>query len=100
MYQISSTLYLEVLNHLVGQIDNKGYYSGSFELDFDDIRCRMTLSAVIYRSHNIDAEHGESSIEDIIPVWWEFHTITANGDGEEILNDFSFNELTTYLEEV
>ena len=100
MYQISSTLYLQVLNLLAGHIDNKGYYSGSFELDFDDIRCRMTLSAVIYRSKDIDAEYGKSSIEDIIPVWWEFHTKTANGDGEEILNDFSFNELRTYLEEV
>lgn len=100
MYQITSKLYLEVLNHLIGQIDNKGYYSGSFELDFDDIRCRMTLSAVIYRSNNSDSESNGSEIEDIIPVWWEFHTITANGDGEEILNDFSFNELRTYLEEV
>ena len=59
MYQISSTLYLQVLNLLVGHIDNKGYYSGSFELDFDDIRCRMTLSAVIYRSKDIDAEYGK-----------------------------------------
>lgn len=100
MYQISSTLYLQVLNLLVGHIDNKGYYSGSFELDFDDIRCRMTLSAVIYRSKDIDAEHHQRGIDDIIPVWWEFHTLTANGDGEEILNDFSFNELRTYLEEV
>lgn len=100
MYQISSTLYREVLDCLVGQIDNREYFSGSLELDFDDIRCRMTLSAVIYCSYDFNAEQSVRTISDIIPVWWEFHTLKANGNGEEILNDFSFNELRTYIKEV
>lgn len=100
MYKISPTLYREVLNHLIGQIDNKAYYSGSFDLDFDDIRCHIILSAVIYHSHDSYLEQEIPTIDDIIPIWWEFHSISANGDGEEVLNDFSFNELRTYIKEV
>ena len=39
-------------------------------------------------------EGDRDAIADLGPVWWEFHTA---GDGGEVLNDFSFSELRTYL---
>jgi hypothetical protein len=33
-------------------------------------------------------------IDNIIPVWWEFHSTTDEG---EVLNDFDFAELKEYL---
>ncbi len=98
MYKISSALYSEVADRLRGYIDGKGYYSGSFEFDFEGIHCLMRLSGVIYRTHETLFENCTRCIEDIVPVWWEFHTFDEAGD--ELLNEFSFNELREYLKEI
>jgi hypothetical protein len=31
----------------------------------------------------------------MVPVWWEFHTFV---NGEEVLNNFSFNEMREYID--
>ena len=31
---------------------------------------------------------------DLVPVWWEFHTVGSDG---EALNDFSFSEVRALL---
>ena len=63
--------------------------------EYGDVFCRMTLSAVIYRQSQPDEGCSICAITDIIPVWWEFHTFI---DGDEVLNDFSFNELREYIQ--
>lgn len=94
MYTISSKLYLQLATHLVELVEWDNYYSGSFEFYFDDVLCRMTLSAVIYRQSQPDEGFSHCAITDMIPVWWEFHTYV---DGDEVLNDLSFNELREYI---
>lgn len=98
MYEISSALYSEVADRLRGYIDGKGYYSGSFEFDFEGIHCLMRLSGVIYRTRETIFGNQTHCIEDMVPVWWEFHTF--NEEGVELLNEFSFNILREHLKEI
>lgn len=96
MYNILPELYREVVVKILDEIGSRDYYSGSFDFESEDVSCRIVLSAVIYRD-NVHYPEGEYSlVKDIVPVWWEFHTYL---DGNECLNNFSFNELREYIAE-
>ncbi len=95
MYTISSKLYHHLASHLVELVGQCGYYSGSFEFEFDGVWCEMTLSAVVYHQSEPDEGYKSCAVTDMIPVWWEFHTFV---DGDEVLNDMSFNELREYIQ--
>ena len=56
--------------------------------------CRLTASLVLYRSDDRWPEGCRRRLTDVVPVWWEFHTVTADG---EMPNDFSFAELRPCL---
>lgn len=95
MYEVSNDLYLEVADHLASVADDGGYFSGSFDVVFGDVECHVILSAIIYHCTLSLPEGREVDvISDVVPVWWEFHTYI---DGEEMLNDFSFDRLREYL---
>ena len=95
MYTISSKVYLEVAERLSALIGSLNYYSGWFEFESDELFCRMVLSIFIHR-HKETLPEGRvvDVIDNIIPVWWEFHTTLEQG---EVLNDFDFAELKEYL---
>ena len=95
MYTILSKLYHHLASHLVELVGQRGYYSGSFEFEFDGVWCEMTLSAVVYHQSEPDEGYNSCAVTDMIPVWWEFHTFV---DGDEVLNDMSFNELREYIQ--
>ncbi|MBR5864305.1 MAG: hypothetical protein IKY76_07060 [Alistipes sp.] len=88
MYEISSKLYQEVATRLVELAGFHGYISDSFEFEFEDVWCEMTISAVVYHQSSPDIGHSVCAVTDMIPVWWEFHTFV---DGDEVLNDMSFD---------
>lgn len=95
MYSISTDLYLEVRDQLFAEVGRQGYYSGSFDFEFGEVWCHMVLSAVIYNSSTTLPEgRPEFSIDDVVPVWWEFHTYIND---EEVLNDFSFETLRGFI---
>lgn len=96
MYRISPEFYCKVAELLLEQVDLKEYYSGMFEFDFENVRCRMVLSAVVYRRDMMQPEGMIRIVADVIPVWWEMHTEI---DGQEQLNDFSFNQLREHIKE-
>lgn len=96
MYKVSPEFYVALAEKLLEQIDLKEYYSGVFEFEFEDVSCRMVLSAVIYRSLTTYPEEPSRIVRDVVPIWWELHTYN---EGEECLNDFSFSELREYLKE-
>ena len=96
MYRISPKFYSEMVEMLLGLIDQKEYFSGSFEFEFECVSCRVLLSAVIYRRDSLWPEGERREVTDMVPVWWELHTEI---DGREVLNDFSFNELREYIKE-
>lgn len=96
MYDVSVQLYQQLYRLLSAEIGERGYYSGVLEFSFGEVDCSLHLSAVIYRKRDNFCEGGQSYISDIIPVWWEFHTNTSEG---EVLNNFSFNELRELIKE-
>lgn len=94
IYSVSTELYLEVAARLAEAIGGGSYFSGSLTFPFGDMECRLTASLIVYRRRERLPEGDRDAIADLVPVWWEFHT---TGDGGEVLNDFSFACLRTYL---
>lgn len=94
MYDISDQLYLDVADRLLARFGHDDYFTGTLSFEYEGVMCRMLCSVIIFRRLE-RCERGEVSlVHDAIPVWWEFHTITDQG---EVLNDFSFNVLRQYL---
>lgn len=94
MYDILPELYREVATQIIERTCNRDYYSGTFDFEWEDVECHMVLSAVVYYKEVCYPEGLFDVVSDLSPVWWEFHTYR---DGEEILNNFSFNEMREYL---
>ena len=96
MLQITPVFYEHIALVLLDQLHGEGYFSGSFEFDFGSVSCRMVLSAVVHYHANDPAVGYSGEVKDVVPVWWEFHTTTDDG---EVLNDFSFNELRNLIKQ-
>lgn len=94
IFSVSPELYEEVKRRLVDAIDDRGYYSGRIEFDYEGWDCRLVCSCFVYRTREEWPEGVARPITDLVPVWWEFHT--ADSDTEH-LNDFSFSTLRTLL---
>lgn len=90
MYPVSSELYRQVAARLAEAVGNHGYFSGTVEGEAEGAAWRLTVSAIVYRNRVSQPEGTFDPISDFVPVWWEFHTLTAEG---EVLNDFSFGEM-------
>lgn len=94
MFQVSSELYDEIAIRLREAFGGGGFYSGSVECAVGETLCRLTASLVLYHSDDRWPEGCRRRLTDVVPVWWEFHTVTADG---EVPNDFSFAELRPSL---
>ena len=94
MYEISSQIYEKTAQKLCDLVGGNGYFSGTLEFAHEDIECRMVASLIIYRKRVEMPEGLFDVIDDIVPVWWEFHTVI---DGEERINDFDFSLLKEYM---
>lgn len=94
MFKILPALYERVADMIIDSIGRSDYLSESLEFEFEDVECRLVFSAIIYRQR-LSLPEGECDvIDDVVPVWWEFHTVFEEG---ERLNDFSFSELRRYF---
>lgn len=93
-YSVSSALYRETAARLADAIDGGSYFSGSVRFDFDGMSCCLRASVIVYRRRESLPEGEFRPIVDLVPVWWEFHTV---GEAGEVLNDFSFSELKAYF---
>lgn len=89
MYEITSSIYLEIAERLVAAIGDKEFYSGAVVCYDGDVCCRLVSTLVVYRRKQ---QLGDSArpIINIVPVWWEMQTVMG---AESIDNDFSFSEL-------
>lgn len=90
MYSVLPELYHEAAARLSDAIDGENYFSGSLAFRFGDMDCRLTASVIVYRGRVSLPEGEQHPIADLVPVWWEFHTVGAEG---EVLNDFDFSEM-------
>ena len=68
--------------------------SQSWKLRFGDTDCRFTASVIVYRTRLSQPEGDAEPVSDLVPVWWEFHTFSAEG---EMLNDFDFSEMKRFV---
>ena len=94
MYDVLPELYQEVATKIIEQVGRRGYYSDALDFEWSGVECHMVLSAVVYRRTEQYPEGESSVVADMVPVWWEFHTFV---NGEEVLNNFSFNEMREYI---
>ena len=94
MYDVLPELYQEVATKIIEQVGRRGYYSGTLDFEWESVECHMVLSAVVHRRTEQFPEGEKWLVADMVPVWWEFHTYV---DGEEVLNNFSFNELREFI---
>ena len=93
MLNITSEIYRLVADRLRDAVGEAEFFSGTIAVAADvDYTLRTTL--LIYRREVSNESGSYSAIYDIVPVWWEFHTYI---DGDEVLNDFSFNTLREYI---
>ena len=89
LYSTSPALYETVRAQLIDAIGESGYFSGSLSFDFDGLLCTLRCSLIVSRRDERLPEGCFRCIADLIPVWWEYHTVDA--EGRELLNDFSFD---------
>lgn len=91
----SSTDY-EVLAELLGErIAASDFFSGTIECECGDFSARLIASLIIYRTPRSSAPPSGGEIYDIVPIWWEMHTLLT--DGSEVLNDFELRTLVPLL---
>ena len=93
MLNITSEIYRLVADRLRDAVGDADFFSGTIAVAADlDYTLRTTL--LIYRREVSDESGSWSAIYDLVPVWWEFHSVTGEG---EVLNDFDFEELRREL---
>lgn len=83
-YPIIPELYGIVARKLLDEIGEKSFYSGSFSFDYGSKECRFVASIVVYRSKVCLPEGDADRIDDLVPVWWEFHTSDQVGNAPTI----------------
>lgn len=89
-YSVPPALYEETFSRLAEAIGSRNYFSGTVSFPFEHVACRLTTSVIVYRRTESLPEGDFDVIDDLVPVWWEFHTETDEG---EVPNDFSFSAL-------
>ncbi|MBR2501632.1 MAG: hypothetical protein IKB68_04040 [Rikenellaceae bacterium] len=93
MLNITSDIYRLVADRLRDAVGEAEFFSGTIAVATDvDYTLRATL--LIYRRTVSDVSGSWRAISDVVPVWWEFHSTTNEG---ELLNDFDFAELRREL---
>lgn len=94
MYEIHSQIYEKTAQKLSDAIGSERYFAGTIEFTHEDVECRMRVTVMLYHKE-VDAPEGcYCVVDDIVPIWWEFHTVI---DGVERLNDFDFTLLKRYI---
>lgn len=94
---ITERQYREIAKKIIEEIVGRNYFSGSFEFEWEEYSARMLTTLIIYYTQVSRPEGEATIISDVIPVWWELHTMGEEG---EVLNDFSFNELRNYIKDL
>lgn len=93
MLNITSEIYRTVANRLREAVGEAEFFSGTIAVAADvDYTLRATL--LIYRRTVSDESGSWRAIDHVVPVWWEFHSVTYEG---EVLNDFDFAEFEREL---
>lgn len=94
MYEIPSQIYEKTAKKLCDAIGTAHYFAGTLEFTHDNVECRMCVTVMLHHK-KVDAPEGTTcAIGDMVPIWWEFHTVI---DGVEQINDFDFTLFKGYV---
>lgn len=94
---MNETIYTRFAERLLAEIGDGCYFNDSIEMDVEELHCLLRATLIVYREPRRDPDdpaQSRTTITDIVPVWWEFHTTQADGP---VPNDFSWRELREYL---
>lgn len=93
--RISDLVYLKLADFIVSNLRNKDYLKDSISVVDGDMEFTLSFTVIAYYSKSLDEEtYGHDILSDIIPVWWNFEAVEG---GMEVVTDFSFDELKTYI---
>lgn len=71
------------------------YYNRTYEVEFPEFRLELKISACVLGQKTTGGEGREWwEITNIVPTWWEAHTITEDG---EKLSDFTWPVFRDYI---
>lgn len=97
MIEITDNHYRAVAKRLLETIGKADFFNGTVVVNGADYQAQLRATLLIYhtpRRDPADLSHATTDITDIVPVWWEHHMQTADG---EVLNDFCWLEFKKYL---
>lgn len=87
MYEIPFNLYDDLACEICSSLRDIHYFNGRVVVDNGDVECSLTATIIIYRRRVSAMSEEFDDIVDAVPVWWECHTLTPEG---EVCNDFDF----------
>ncbi|MFI3258615.1 MAG: hypothetical protein R3Y16_00800, partial [Rikenellaceae bacterium] len=93
MYIFTSNEYKELSERLRESISSLNFYSGVVEFETDNVEIRFIATIMVYFRRDHYPEGEVNTLIDMVPVWWEMHTTTLDGD---VINDFDFTTLKEY----
>ncbi len=94
MLTISPKIYEHFAESLIKEIGSHNFCSANCTLQTPEVDYRLEATLLIRHILESLPEGDVLVIEEITPVWWEFHTSTDEG---EQLNDFDFNILRSMI---
>lgn len=94
MYKISHEIYTKLSEELIEKISSIKYYSGVIEFECDDVDIRFVATLIPHFMREKFNNREILSLHELVPVWWEMHTTTLDG---ECINDFDFNTFKEYI---
>lgn len=72
-----------------------GYYNLAHEVEFPEFRLELKISACVYGQKTTGGEGRQWwEITNIVPTWWEAHTITEDGEKP---SDFTWSVFRDYI---
>jgi hypothetical protein len=90
--EITAREYEEIASRLTDAINGNTYFSDSISGE----GWRFTPSVMVYwHTDTLGSGEKETRMEKLVWIWWEFHTLYAEGD--EVLNDFKTSTLELFL---
>ncbi len=95
MLTIDLSFYSQLSDLLIEKFEDAAYHSEITTFEHNGYECEFRASLIIYHRIESFPEGDQVVIRDIVPIWWEFHTYTR--DGEELLNDFDFDILKKHI---
>ncbi len=94
MFQITFDIYYRLAEALKERFSTPYLYSGVIELVDSDMEIRFVSTLIPYFSIEKTDREKIYELQNIVPVWWEIHTLSPDG---EVLNDFDFEKLKELL---